>query len=647
MPSPLRARVLRTLAARHAPCRVGGPRVGPGARRRRRTPDPACGDGPGPAGPEPVAVDPFVDYEVFQVHYELLVGLRPDLEPAPGFADTWESSADEMTHTFHIRDGMKWSDGEPATCEDAALDLPARARRARRPRRLPRLGLPRAVPGQRRPRKRRVHRRGRRSSPRPTFPTTLLTQAYVPILPKHIWSKYTIEQIGNPEADGYFKNEPPVVGSGPYVAVEWQPGEFIRMARNENYWGDAGRRRTRSSSRTSMIASTMVQALKNGELDYVRGTGADQFDALANEANIGTVEGFSNGYTYLSFNTRADSKGYKGSTSALEDQKFRDALGYALDRRRLVDRVARRPRRRRAHARPAVPRQLARRADDAAHLRHRRGQHAARCRRLQARRRRQARRQGRQADHPAPDVAGLRGPRGATPSSSRAGSSSSGSASMPSSPRKASSSTTCSARRPDGARPTGTSTCGAGSATPIRCRCSRSSPRGQHRDGLERLLLLEPALRRALRAPAEGDRRGHSARRVHRRDAAALLRRRACYHVLYYDSELHAYRTDKFAGWTNQPPDTGTPLFGFGYRSATWLLKDASAVAASPSAATGGDGAAGVRAATTTPGPDRASGGHRLVQHGPIAPRAWSRSSRWSSVAFVLMPRRRAEPEEE
>ena len=43
----------------------------------------------------------------------------------------------------------------------------------------------------------------------------------------------------------------------------------------------------------------------------------------------------------------------------------------------------------------------------------------------------------------------------------------------------------------------------------------------------------------------------------------------ALHHILYYDSELHAMRTDKFAGWTNQPPDSGTPLFGYGY-PATW-----------------------------------------------------------------------------
>ena len=47
----------------------------------------------------------------------------------------------------------------------------------------------------------------------------------MPILPKHIWERYSLDQIGNAEADGFFKNEPPVVGTGPYVAVEWEPGD--------------------------------------------------------------------------------------------------------------------------------------------------------------------------------------------------------------------------------------------------------------------------------------------------------------------------------------------------------------------------------------------------------------------------------------
>jgi peptide/nickel transport system substrate-binding protein len=83
----------------------------------------------------------------------------------------------------------------------------------------------------------------------------------------------------------------------------------------------------------------MVEALRRGELDYVRGTGADLFDALATEPNIRVSEGYANGFTMLSMNTRATQDGYNGSTSALEDVAFRDALGFAIDRDTLVDRV--------------------------------------------------------------------------------------------------------------------------------------------------------------------------------------------------------------------------------------------------------------------------------------------------------------------
>jgi hypothetical protein len=66
-------------------------------------------------------------------------------------------------------------------------------------------------------------------------------------------------------------------------------------------------------------------------------------------------------------------------------------------------------------------------------------------------------------------------------------------------------------------------------------------------------------------------------RRQHIVEMQNLFYDAACYHILYYDSELHAQRTDKFTGWVNQPPDTGTPLFGFGY-SGYLAVQDASLV---------------------------------------------------------------------
>ena len=38
----------------------------------------------------------------------------------------------------------------------------------------------------------------------------------------------------------------------------------------------------------------------------------------------------------------------------------------------------------------------------------------------------------------------------------------------------------------------------------------------------------------------------------------------APYDILYYDANLEAYRTDRFAGWQNQPSANGTPLFTYG-----------------------------------------------------------------------------------
>jgi hypothetical protein len=108
------------------------------------------------------------------------------------------------------------------------------------------------------------------------FPTTLLTQAYVPILPKHIWEGYTLDEIGNVEAAGFFKNEPTVVGTGPYQAVQWEPGEFIKFARNESYWGDQGAA-DEIIIQNFESGETMVAALKSGEVDYIRGVGANQF----------------------------------------------------------------------------------------------------------------------------------------------------------------------------------------------------------------------------------------------------------------------------------------------------------------------------------------------------------------------------------
>jgi peptide/nickel transport system substrate-binding protein len=278
-----------------------------------------------------------LDYEIFTLNYDLLVGYDQNLDYTEGFATSWTTSEDGKTTTFKIRPGMKWSDGQPATAEDAAYTynfvLDALAKETT-------LGS--------------GYLDGYISSAGVTkaeatdpetlvvtteTPTPLLLAAYVPILPKHIWSKYSLDQIANAEASGFFANDPPVVGTGPYQVVEYDPGKFARFERNPNYWGKQG-------AADQIIIThfdnndTMSQALRNGELDYARGMNADAFDALKGQPNIVAVEGAANGYSYLTFNGYPKAiKDGGSSTRATADPAFRDALAWGINLQELVDKV--------------------------------------------------------------------------------------------------------------------------------------------------------------------------------------------------------------------------------------------------------------------------------------------------------------------
>ena len=50
--------------------------------------------------------------------FEGLVTYDTKGELVPGNAENWEKNEDMTVYTFHLRDGLKWSDGSPLTAED-------------------------------------------------------------------------------------------------------------------------------------------------------------------------------------------------------------------------------------------------------------------------------------------------------------------------------------------------------------------------------------------------------------------------------------------------------------------------------------------------------------------------------------------------
>jgi oligopeptide transport system substrate-binding protein len=57
-------------------------------------------------------------FTLFSNVNEGLVRLDKNGKATPGLAEKWEISPDGLTYTFHLRDGIKWSNGDPVTAHD-------------------------------------------------------------------------------------------------------------------------------------------------------------------------------------------------------------------------------------------------------------------------------------------------------------------------------------------------------------------------------------------------------------------------------------------------------------------------------------------------------------------------------------------------
>src|SRR3954467_2418927 len=63
-------------------------------------------------------------YEVWNLQYATLTDkAASDFHTIPGLAESWKGSADKKTWTYTLREGLKWSDGQPLTAEDIAYTV--------------------------------------------------------------------------------------------------------------------------------------------------------------------------------------------------------------------------------------------------------------------------------------------------------------------------------------------------------------------------------------------------------------------------------------------------------------------------------------------------------------------------------------------
>lgn len=249
--------------------------------------------------------------------FDGLLSYDKDMNPQPSLALSWETSADGLSVRFNLRPNVKWHDGEPFTSQDirySALEL-----------------------------WKKLHPRGRTtfanlvdvetpdpltaifklSQPSPIL-LSALSAAESQVLPAHLYQGS--DPLKNPH------NIAPI-GTGPFRFVTWRRGEFIELARNENYWDQGKPYLDKLIFRLIPDDASRAAAFETGEVKY------GPFDPvpLADIARLKknpALKITSEGYNWLSpfftfeFNTQ---------DPILRQVNVRQALAYAIDRQGLID----------------------------------------------------------------------------------------------------------------------------------------------------------------------------------------------------------------------------------------------------------------------------------------------------------------------
>lgn len=272
-------------------------------------------------------------FEMWALTYDYMISYSmSDMSPEPGLATSWDTSADGLTWTFHIREGVTWSDGEPLTATDIAYTydriLGGNAESATWGSYL--VGVDTVT------------------APDATTvvlalkkPNAVLPLLPIPIVPEHIWkdvSGKAVRSYGNEPTDGR-----PVVGSGPFRLVEGTAGgSTYRFEANPDYWKGAPHI-SEVDFRVFKSEDPAIQALLKGEVDFVEGISPLQVKSLQGRPGITAQNGDSPGFDEISFNAGSvDLKSDKpigDPNPAVLDPKFRHAIGFGLDLDQLISKV--------------------------------------------------------------------------------------------------------------------------------------------------------------------------------------------------------------------------------------------------------------------------------------------------------------------
>ncbi|MGE5148882.1 MAG: ABC transporter substrate-binding protein [Rhodospirillaceae bacterium] len=274
-------------------------------------------------------VDPIWTTALISTHYgnmvyDTLFSLDADLKPQPQMVDKYDVSADKLTWTFTLRDGLEWHDGKPVTAEDCVASIK-------------RWGVKDSM-GQK-----LMSEVKELTAPDAKTIKMVLKEPYGLVLDSlgkaasniaFMMPKRVADTDPNTQITDY-------TGSGPFIFKkdEWKPGEKAVFVKNPKYKprseppsGLAGGK-VAKVDRVEWITipdqQTQVNALLNGEIDMIEIVPPDLLPLLQKDKNVKVVVVNKAGRQYdMRFNVLH---------KPFDNAKIREAVLYALDQKPFVE----------------------------------------------------------------------------------------------------------------------------------------------------------------------------------------------------------------------------------------------------------------------------------------------------------------------
>jgi len=263
------------------------------------------------------------------------LGVKPDL------AISWKPSEDGKIWTFHLRKGVRWSDGKPFTADDVVFTFQEVYFNPQIPTPIRDTLLVEGKPFK----VEKIDNYTVRFILPKTFAPFLRTLT-VPILPKHKLEKSVKE--GN-FLRAWNVDTPPkeIVGTGPYRLKEYVKGERVVWEANPYYYekDSRGNRLPYIKIKVGLIVPDPDTALMKfiaGEI-HLLGIGAKELLTLfvkAKEKPISVYDlGATPSLTFLVFNQNPNADIPKYKINWFRNPQFRWAISYAMDRIGIVNLV--------------------------------------------------------------------------------------------------------------------------------------------------------------------------------------------------------------------------------------------------------------------------------------------------------------------